>query len=126
MNKSQFSIVALALVGFFVAPSAAQATVILYTSLIWADNPASYHACNVSNIGSTPLTVKTEMFDFTGTLLQTDTTKILAGGSREVTDPSSGFARCKFTTTANKIRANITVFHFNTDHYETFAIDPAR
>jgi hypothetical protein len=124
-NKRQFLFAALALTGIFAIPCA-QGAVILYTSPVWADNPTSYHACNVTNIGTTPLTVKTEILDSAGVVLQTDTFKILAGGSREITDSSSGFARCRFTTTANRIRANITVFHYNTDHYETLALDPAR
>jgi hypothetical protein len=125
-NKRQFLFAALALASFFIMPSAQ--AVSLYTSPVWADHGSSYHACNVTNIGIKPLSVKTEMFDSSNNVLITRTDTLAAGQSTEVTDPltTGAFARCRFTAIANKIRANITVFHYNTDHYETLALDPAR
>ena len=128
--KSPYSLAALALATISVASYAEAAA--LNTAPVWADSPASFHACNVANISTADLkSVKVELLKNNGAVLLTNTYSPLVAGASVETSPFggySGFARCRFTVSgsASKIRANISVFHYTGSYYDTLAIDSAR
>jgi hypothetical protein len=108
-------------------------TQVLNTSPLWADT-ASYHACLVANISTASLNISIELIGSDGTVLATSGTNkitIPAGSSAEISNGAAytGFARCRFTLfdTPTAIRANLTIFHSNSNGtYQTYATSEAR
>lgn len=114
--------------------STAQTSNIINTSLLFADHPASYHACNVANVTTANLRVKIDLISATGTVLGTTgaiPVTLNAGLGYELLASSgsnyTGFARCRISLVdpAN-VRANLTVFHYTGSYYESLAVSEAR
>ena len=127
LSVSIFSLAALVL------PGVAQATTILDTSPLFANNGQSYHACNVANVSSSPVALKVDMLDSSGVVIATSgaaNITLAAGHSTEISHSStySGFARCRFTFSVppGDIRANLSVFHWTGAFYYTLAMSEAR
>lgn len=142
-NKYHFITIVLSMMAISTVPtvanavagdSTAQSTNILNTSLLYADHPASYHACNVVNVTTANLKIKIDLINISGTVLgTTGTTPITlnAGlGYELIANPGSnyiGFARCRISVVdpAN-VRANLTVFHSTGTYFESLAVSEAR
>lgn len=117
-------------VGLGLLSSTANAT-IWATGPVWADSGQDYHACNVVNVSSAPITdVTIELYKPDGTVLvqsgvitlQPRVTFELAAGNY------TGFATCRIFSLAPgwQIRGNVIVFHNNGTYFETVAHDAAR
>jgi hypothetical protein len=141
VSKNQLLVPLLAVMAVAIAPAAARASTpgdisgaqVLNTSPLWADTK-SYHACNVVNVSSTSESISLEIIESDGAVLASSgstTITLPAGSSTEISAGVSyvGFARCRVTTYngPGTIRANLTVFHSNTDGtYQTYAVSEAR
>lgn len=105
----------------------------LYTGPHWADSGASYHACNVVNVGLTAITdLQVVLHKFDGSVAATSGVITLNPGQtlEVVASPSyGGFARCRFyspTAVGSQLRGNIAVFRWAGTYYETLATEVAR
>jgi hypothetical protein len=130
-RKNQLSVSLLAMTAF-VLPASAHAAE-LNTSPLWADSGPSYHACNVANVSTSPVTLKVTMLNSSGVAIATSgTTNITlnAGATYELLQSTySGFAYCRFNLpneVGTAVRANMTVFHSTGTYYETLALSEAR
>jgi hypothetical protein len=127
ITKSIHYLAVTLLASFFPLSAANAANTSIYTSAVWADHPYSYHACNISNLGTGSLTVVITLYAYDGPAIQTSTANILGGQSYEMKIFDSGFARCQFTyPSTGKVRANISVFHNAGTYYDTLAFDSAK
>jgi hypothetical protein len=141
ISRYQLLVPLLAVTAIAMAPAAARASTpgdispaqVLNTSPLWADTK-SYHACNVVNISTSSQGISLEIIGSDGTVLATSGSSpitVSSGTSIEISAGASyvGFARCRVTTYygSGTIRANLTVFHANTDGtYQTYAVSEAR
>jgi hypothetical protein len=132
LRKNKLSVSLLAMT-VLVLPASAHAAGVLYTSPLWADSSSSYHACNVVNIFTQPVTLKVQMFNSSGVVIATsgaaDIT-ITAGHSYELEQSTyTGFAYCQFNLPSENgvvVRANLSVFHSTGVYFETLALSEAR
>jgi hypothetical protein len=141
VSRNQLLAPLLAVIGIAIGPAAARASTpgdispaqVLNTSPLWADTK-SYHACNVVNVSTSSELISIEIIESDGAVLATSGSSpitVLSGSSTEISAGASyvGFARCRVTTYSGPgtIRANLTVFHANTDGtYQTYAVSEAR
>jgi hypothetical protein len=140
-NQLLIPLLAVTSIAIAIAPAAARASTpgdispaqVLNTSPLWADTK-SYHACNVVNVSTSSQSISLEIIESDGAVLATSGSTpitVLSGSSTEISAGASyvGFARCRVTTYngTGTIRANLTVFHANTDGtYQTYAVSEAR
>ena len=141
ITRNQLLIPLLAVTATAIAPAAARASTpgdispaqVLNTSPLWADTK-SYHACNVVNVSTSSQSISLEIIESDGSVLASSGSTpitVLSGSSTEISAGAGyvGFARCRVTTYygPGTIRANLTVFHANTDGtYQTYAVSEAR
>jgi hypothetical protein len=109
----------------------------LSTSPVYADavSNGSYHACNVTNVSASSVTLKVLMAASNGVVIASSGAADItldAGHSTELINHSAytGFAICRFeldnNEVKNNVRANISVFHFTGAFYQTLALSEAR
>jgi len=128
--KQRLLAVGLAL-GLGLLGSTANAT-IWATGPVWGENGSDYHACNVVNVSSVPITdVSIELYKSDGTVLtQSGIITLQPRISFELSlfGGYTGFASCRIFSAVPswQIRGNITVYHWNGTYYETVAHDAAR
>lgn len=140
IRKLQLAMPVIAMTALALAPVASRAVTagdiaavqVLNTSPLWADS-ASYHACNVVNVTTSPVNVWVELIDSGGAVLATSGTTpvaLAAGTSMEIDNASFvGFARCRvmLNEAPSTIRANLTIFHLiSVGVYSTYATSEAR
>jgi hypothetical protein len=141
ISRNQLLVPLLAVIAVAMTPPAARASTpgdispsqVLNSSPLWADTK-SYHACNVVNVTTSSEAISMEIIGSDGTVLATSGSTAItvsSGTSVEISNGASytGFARCRVTLYygSNTIRANLTVFHPNTDGtYQTYAVSEAR
>jgi hypothetical protein len=140
-SRNQLLAALLMLIAVAMAPTASRASTpgdinpaqVLNTSPLWAD-ANSYHACNVVNVSTSAQSISIEIIESGGSVLATSGSTpiaVPAGTSTEISAGTAyvGFARCRVTmyNGTGTIRANLTVFHSNTDgSYQTYAVSEAR
>jgi hypothetical protein len=130
-RKNQLSVSLLAMTAF-VLPASAHAAE-LNTSPLWADSGPSYHACNVANVSTSPVTLKVTMINGSGAAMATSgpaNFTLNAGVTYELIQAAyTGYAYCRFNLpneVGTAVRANIAVFHYTGAYYETLALSEAR
>jgi hypothetical protein len=89
--------VSLLAISAFALPAIGHA-VELNTSPIYAENSQSYHACNVTNISNSTVTLGIQIVNSSGIVIKSLNTTLNAGTSTELATAGnySGFAYCRF------------------------------